>query len=81
MTEAAVQGLGVAMLAMPDVLPHLEDGTLVRLLPRWYVDAGSIAIYYSTRLSLPGKTRAFIDHVVDTFQQLRYAERFDGRPR
>ncbi|ULU24575.1 LysR family transcriptional regulator [Dyella terrae] len=78
MTEAAVQGLGVALLAMPDVLPHLESGSLVRLLPRWYVDAGSISIYYSTRLSLSAKTRVFIDHVVEDFQQHQYAERFAG---
>jgi DNA-binding transcriptional LysR family regulator len=78
MTEAAVQGLGVAMLAIPDVLPHLESGALIRLLPRWYVDAGSISIYYSTRMSLPVKTRVFIDHVVEEFQHHRYAERFAG---
>ena len=78
MTEAAIQGLGVGMLAMPDVLPHLESGTLVRLLPRWYADAGSIALYYSTRMSLPAKTRVFIDHVIEEFQYHRYAERFAG---
>jgi DNA-binding transcriptional LysR family regulator len=78
MTEAAVQGLGVAMLAIPDVLPHLESGALIRLLPRWYVDAGSISIYYSTRMSLPVKTRVFIDHVVEEFQRHHYAERFAG---
>lgn len=78
MTEAAVQGLGIAMLAIPDVLPHLESGALIRLLPRWYVDAGSISIYYSTRMSQPVKTRVFIDHVVEEFQRHRYAERFAG---
>lgn len=78
MTEAAVMGLGVAMLAIPDVLPHLESGALIRLLPHWYVDAGSISIYYSTRMSLPVKTRVFIDHVVEEFQHYRYAERFAG---
>lgn len=78
MTEAAVQGLGVALLAMPDVLPHLESGSLVRVLPRWYVDAGSIAIYYSTRLSLPAKTRVFIDQVIEEFQRHKYDQRFAG---
>lgn len=80
MAEAAVQGLGVAMLAMPDVLPHLESGSLVRLLPHWYADAGSISLYYSTRMSLPAKTRVFIDHVIEEFQHHRYAERFAGSP-
>jgi DNA-binding transcriptional LysR family regulator len=76
MTEAAIHGLGIAMLAIPDVLPHLEQGTLIRLLPDWYVDAGSISIYYLTRRSLPAKTRAFIAHVVEGFEQHQYADRF-----
>jgi DNA-binding transcriptional LysR family regulator len=80
MTEAAIQGLGIAMLATSDVLPHLESGALVRVLPRWYADAGSISIYYSTRVSLPAKTRVFIDHVIEEFQHHRYAERFAGGP-
>ena len=42
MREAAVLGLGVAMLALPDVLPAVQAGRLVRLLPGWYADAGAI---------------------------------------
>lgn len=78
MTRAAVLGLGVAMLAVPDALPHLESGTLVRLLPRWYADAGAISLYYASRSLLPAKTRVFIDHVSDAFRQARLAERFAG---
>jgi DNA-binding transcriptional LysR family regulator len=69
-------GLGVAMLAMPDVLPALESGRLVRLVPRWYADAGAISIYYASRMLLPAKTRVFVDWVVDAFKQQRLAERF-----
>lgn len=78
MREAARLGLGVAMLAVPDVLPELESGTLVRLLPRWYADAGAISLYYSSRTLLPTKTRAFIDHVAEAFRAQRLAERFAG---
>lgn len=78
MREAARLGLGVALLAMPDVLPELESGALVRLVPRWYADAGAISVYYGSRTLLPGKTRAFVDWVADAFKRDRLAERFAG---
>lgn len=78
MREAALLGLGVAMLAVPDVLPALETGGLIRLVPRWYADAGAISIYYASRTLLPAKTRAFVDWVVGSFQQQRLAKRFAG---
>mgnify|MGYP006166621499 FL=1 len=78
MREVARLGLGVALLAMPDVLPDLESGTLVRLVPRWYADAGAISVYYASRTLLPGKTRAFVDWVADIFKRERLAERFAG---
>jgi len=78
MREAALLGLGVALLAVPDVTPWLERGELVRLLPRWYADAGAISIYYASRQLMPGKTRAFVDFVVETFERERLAARFAG---
>ncbi|MFM0337706.1 LysR family transcriptional regulator [Paraburkholderia fungorum] len=78
MREAAVLGLGVALLSVSDVLLSIERGELVRLLPRWYADAGSISIYYATRALLPAKTRVFVDFVVDAFERERLAERFAG---
>lgn len=76
--EAALLGLGVTLLAVPDVLPWIERGELVRLLPRWYADAGAISLYYANRTLMPAKTRAFIDFVVEAFQRERLAERFAG---
>lgn len=76
MAGAAVLGLGVAMLATPDALPHLERGTLIRLLPEWYADAGPISLYYASRTLLPAKTRVFVDFVTDAFKRERLAERF-----
>jgi DNA-binding transcriptional LysR family regulator len=40
MREAAKLGLGVAMLAVPDVISDVKNGSLVGVLPRWYADAG-----------------------------------------
>ncbi|HEV7324722.1 MAG TPA: LysR substrate-binding domain-containing protein [Bosea sp. (in: a-proteobacteria)] len=78
MCEAALLGLGVALLAVPDVLPHLESGALIRLMPRWYADAGAISLYYSGRTLLPAKTRAFIDHVSEAFRREQLAQRLAG---
>ncbi|CAK6466360.1 HTH-type transcriptional regulator PgrR (plasmid) [Klebsiella pneumoniae] len=76
--ESARLGLGVAMLAVPDVLPWLESGELVRVLPRWWADAGAISLYYASRDLLPGKTRVFIDFVIEAFKREDYARRFAG---
>src|SRR6202521_87820 len=76
MCEAAILGLGVALLSVSDVLSSIERGELVRLLPRWYADAGAISIYYATRALLPTKTRVFVDFVVEAFERERWAERF-----
>lgn len=76
--QAALLGLGVALLVVPDVLPWLESGELVRLVPQWYGDAGAISIYYPTRHLMPAKTRVFVDHVVDAFNTQDLARRFAG---
>ncbi|RKT99345.1 LysR family transcriptional regulator [Burkholderia sp. Nafp2/4-1b] len=78
MLEAALLGMGVAMLATADALDGLESGALVRLVPRWYADAGAISIYYSSRTLLPSKTRVFVDWVAKAFEEQRLAERFAG---
>ena len=78
MCRAAVLGVGVTLVAVPDALPHLDKGALVRLVPQWYADAGSISLYYASRTLLPAKTRAFVDFIVEAFRRERLAERFAG---
>jgi DNA-binding transcriptional LysR family regulator len=78
MREAARLGLGVSFIALPDAQPDLERGDLIRLLPDWYADAGSISLYYASRTLIPAKTRVFVDFVVDAFRRERLAERFEG---
>jgi len=78
MIQAALAGLGIAMVAIPDALPHLESGALIRILPKWYADAGSISLYYSGRALQPRKTRAFIDFYTEYFRQERISARFAG---
>lgn len=76
--QAALSGLGVALLAVPDVIADIERGALLRLLPQWYADLGPISIYYASRTLLPAKTRAFIDFVADAFRRGDLARRFAG---
>jgi DNA-binding transcriptional LysR family regulator len=71
MREAARLGLGVALIALLDVLPELERGDLIRLLPNWYADAGSISLYYTSRRLISAKTRVFVDCVVNAFKSER----------
>ncbi|MCY1285505.1 HTH-type transcriptional regulator DmlR [compost metagenome] len=77
--QSALMGLGIALLAIPDVLGHLESGTLKRVLPDWYVDAGPISLYFAGQKLLPAKTRAFVDSLVSHAREQQWAKRFDAR--
>jgi DNA-binding transcriptional LysR family regulator len=78
MCQAAILGLGVTLTAVPDALPYMESGTLVRLLPYCYADAGPITRYYANRTLLPAKTRVFIDFIRENSRKAWMAERFAG---
>jgi DNA-binding transcriptional LysR family regulator len=71
MCEAARLGLGVSLIALVTVLPELERGDLIRLLPDWYADAGAISLYYASRTLISAKTRVFVDSVVRAFKDKR----------
>ncbi|MBV7534148.1 LysR family transcriptional regulator [Duganella sp. sic0402] len=68
LSRAVVLGLGVGLIPAPHAAPHLESGSLVRLLPNWYGDVGAISLYFTSQKLLPAKTRAFIDFVVEAFR-------------
>ena len=74
--EWALQGLGVALKSTWDVRRHLEDGSLVSLLPG-YNFASDVAIYavYPHRRHLPAKTRAFIEFLAESFGPEPYWDR------
>ncbi|MBZ5713594.1 LysR family transcriptional regulator [Nannocystis pusilla] len=74
--QATLAGLGVGLISMPHTVPHFDSGALVRVLPRWYADAGAIFVYFGGQKLLPAKTRAFVDHLVAYFKRERLAERF-----
>jgi len=76
---AAELGLGVALTSIPQALPYLERGSLVRVLPSWHVDAGSIAVYYPARALLPAKTRAFVAFLAEEFEHQGLARRLSAQ--
>ena len=74
----ALRGLGVALIAVPFVLRHLEDGALQRVLPDWHSDLGAISLYFTSQKLLPAKTRAFVDHITEAFREQKLAARFSA---
>jgi len=74
----AMQGLGIALVSMPFAVGYLQAGTLQRVLPDWFVDDGNISIYYAEHKLLPGKTRAFVDFVIEQFAERGLAGRFSA---
>ncbi|MCY1485764.1 HTH-type transcriptional regulator DmlR [compost metagenome] len=76
--RAAEMGLGITLVSMQHALPYLESGTLRRVLPDWYVDAGNTALYYAAQKLLPAKTRVFVDFVLERFRKQRLEERFSA---
>jgi len=75
---ASAQGLGIALVSMPMAVPFLDSGELVRVLPDWYVDDGNISLYYAEHKLLPGKTRAFVDFIIEQFAERRLGQRFSA---
>jgi len=75
---ASAQGLGIALVSMPMAVPFLDSGALVRVLPDWYVADGNISIYYAEHKLLPGKTRAFVDFIIEQFAEQKLAQRFSA---
>lgn len=76
--SAAEQGLGIALVSMPFAVPYLRSGQLSRVLPDWHVDDGNISLYYSEHKLLPGKTRAFVDFVLEQFANQGLARTFSA---
>ncbi|WP_300749683.1 LysR family transcriptional regulator [Janthinobacterium sp.] len=73
MAQAAIDGIGVALLPMPHALPHLRSGALIRLLPGWRADSGPLSLYYPSKKLLPAKTRVFVDFIVEQFRKQDFA--------
>ena len=65
--EWALRGRGIVMRSQWDVARHLRSGGLRAVLPQWHLPPADIYAVFPTRQHLSAKTRAFVDHLADTF--------------
>lgn len=64
LADAAMRGLGIALLPRTLVDDALARGTLVQVLPGVLEDESRIAIVYPERELVPPQVRAFVDAVI-----------------
>lgn len=77
--QAAIEGLGVALLPMSFVKADLEAGRLARILDDYATESFSVFLVHPYERKVPGKVRVLIDHLV---QQMQDSESFSmARPR
>ena len=67
LTRACADGLGIAQLPQPQVLPLLRTGQLNVLLPDSVAEGIQLFIHYPSRKQLPARVRVFVDFVVEHF--------------
>ena len=65
--NAAIDGLGVAILPDHVCRQALADGRLVHVLPRWHGVKGIVHLVFTTRRGLSPAVRALIDHLAAGF--------------
>lgn len=63
---AAVAGCGIALIGLHHVARALIEGQLVRVLKDAHGTRFRIVVYYARRQLLPPRTRAFVEHVIET---------------
>jgi DNA-binding transcriptional LysR family regulator len=67
--DAAMAGLGIALLPGYLAEPMLAEGRLVRVLDGYLQKGSSLQAVYPHRRHLAGKVRALIDHLVQWFEK------------
>ncbi|MCJ8142223.1 LysR family transcriptional regulator [Ancylobacter sp. A5.8] len=61
LTQAALDGIGIAYMISGYIERFVEDGRLVRLLEEWSPPLSGFTLYYPDRRRVPLKLRALID--------------------
>jgi DNA-binding transcriptional LysR family regulator len=71
--DAAVAGVGVALLPDHTCRGELASGRLVHVFPRWRTEEGIVHLVFTTRCGLPPVVRTFIDHLAGAFRNSNVA--------
>jgi DNA-binding transcriptional LysR family regulator len=66
--DAAIAGLGVALLPDHTCREQIASGMLVHVFPQWKTTSGIVHLVFTTRRGLPPVVRAFIDHLASVLQ-------------
>ena len=65
--EAAIAGLGIALLPYHVCRKPMTEGRLVQVLPDWHGQQGLVHLVFTTRRGLPPSVRTLIDLLAETF--------------
>ena len=63
--RAALDGVGVAVMARLLIEPYLASGALVHVLPDWMYSRYTVYAALPTRRMVPARTKAFLDFVTE----------------
>lgn len=63
--EAALKGIGIALLHEESCREDLSAGRLVRVLPQWHTAEGVLHMVFAARRGMSAAQRAFIDHYAE----------------
>ncbi|MFM0173071.1 LysR family transcriptional regulator [Paraburkholderia sediminicola] len=68
--QAALAGMGIAVLPENHVLADLRDGTLQQVMPDFHITNADkeLALVYADRRHISAKTRSFVDFSVEWFR-------------
>jgi DNA-binding transcriptional LysR family regulator len=66
--DAAIAGMGVALIPDHICSADLAAGRLVEIFPEWRSQAGIVHLVFTTRRGLPPAVRAFIDHLAQNLR-------------
>lgn len=72
--EAALQGVGIAMLPFSLIRKDLSAGTLVQVLPKLKLPSGLVHVVFLSRRGLVPAVRALIDALAEGFGQAATAD-------
>ncbi|CAH1654264.1 LysR family transcriptional regulator [Hyphomicrobiales bacterium] len=78
--EAAMAGIGIALLPDHICWQAMQDGRLVQLWPDWYAQEGVIHLVFTARRGLPPAVRALIDALATFFRSEQQQARLTGMP-
>lgn len=67
--EAAIAGLGVAMLPRHSCWAAIRAGGLVQVFPDWHGPDGMVHLVYTARRGLPPPVSALIHHLAESFRE------------